>query len=121
MDTTRVDRWMWAVRLYKTRSDAADACRGGHVQINGRPAKPASQVRVGDRIEARVNRRERIAEITRLIENRVGAAIATQCYADHSPPPPEVHEIPLARRDRGAGRPTKRERRQLERWRQRNR
>jgi ribosome-associated heat shock protein Hsp15 len=120
METTRVDSWLWAVRLYKTRSDAADACRGGHVRINGRTAKPASQVRVGDRIEARVHRRERIAEVAKLIDKRVGATIATTCYADHSPPPPDEHEIPLARRDRGAGRPTKRERRQLERWRQRN-
>lgn len=120
MDTTRIDRWMWAVRLYKTRSAAADACRGGHVRINGRTAKPSTHVRVGDRVEARVNRRERIAEVARIIDKRVGAAIAVQCYADHSPPPPEVPDIPVARRDRGAGRPTKRERRQLERWRQRN-
>ncbi|MBW3605323.1 MAG: RNA-binding S4 domain-containing protein [Actinobacteria bacterium] len=121
MDSTRVDRWLWAVRLFKTRSAAADACRGGHVRINGRAAKPSSAVRMGDRVEARVNRRERVAEVGRLIDKRVGAAIASQCYIDHSPPPPEVPEIPIARRDRGAGRPTKRERRQLERWRQRNR
>lgn len=121
MDTTRVDRWLWAVRLFKTRSDAADACRGGRVRINGRAAKPASQVRSGDRVEARVGRRERIAEVVRTIDKRVGAAIAANCYVDHSPPPPDMHEFPVARRDRGAGRPTKRERRQIERLRQRNR
>lgn len=121
MDSTRVDRWLWAVRLFRTRSEAADACRGGHVRINGRTAKPASQVRVGDRVEARIHRRERVAEVRRIIEKRVGAPLAVECYADHSPPPPEVPDIPVARRDRGAGRPTKRERRQLERWLQRNR
>ncbi|HEX6257510.1 MAG TPA: RNA-binding S4 domain-containing protein [Euzebyales bacterium] len=121
MDSIRVDRWLWAVRLYKTRSAAADGCRGGHVRINGRSAKPASPVRVGDRVEARVNRRDRIAEVTRIIDKRVGAPIAAECYVDHSPPPPEVPNLVVARRDRGSGRPTKRERRQLEKWLQRNR
>lgn len=121
MNGTRVDRWLWAVRLYKTRSDAGDACRGGHVRINGRTVKPAAQVRVGDRVEARVNRRDRIAEVTKVIDKRVGAAIAVECYVDHSPPPPDQPDIPVARRDRGSGRPTKRERRQLERWLQRGR
>lgn len=121
MDRIRVDRWLWAVRLFRTRTDAAEACRGGHVRINGRTAKPASPVRVGDRVEARINRRERVAEVVRIIEKRVGAPVAAECYIDHSPPPPEVPDFPVARRDRGAGRPTKRERRQLERWLQRNR
>lgn len=121
MDSTRVDRWLWAVRLYKTRSDAGDACRGGHVRVNGRTAKPATQVRLGDRVEARIHRRDRIAEVTQVIDKRVGAAIASECYIDHSPPPPDVPDLGFARRERGAGRPTRRERRQLERWLQRNR
>lgn len=121
MDSIRVDRWLWAVRLCRTRADAAEACRGGHVRINGRTAKPSTQVRVGDRVEARINRRDRVAEVTRVIPTRVGAPIAAECYVDRSPPPPEVPDVMVARRDRGAGRPTKRERRQLERWLQRNR
>lgn len=121
MDSIRVDRWLWAVRLCRTRTDAAEACRGGHVRVNGRPAKPSTQVRVGDRVEARINQRDRVAEVSRVISTRVGASIAVGCYVDHSPPPPEVPDIMIARRDRGAGRPTKRERRQLERWMQRNR
>jgi ribosome-associated heat shock protein Hsp15 len=121
MDSIRVDRWLWAVRLCRTRSMAAEACRGGHVRVNGRPAKPSSPVRVGDRVEARLNRRDRIAEVTRIIDKRVGAPIAAECYVDHSPPPPEIPDLPVARRDRGSGRPTKRERRQLEKWLQRNR
>lgn len=121
MDSIRVDKWLWAVRLCKTRTDAAEACRGGHVRVNGRSAKPSTQVRVGDRVEARFHRRERIAEVTRVIAKRVGAPVAAECYVDHSPPPPETPDILVGRRDPGAGRPTKRERRQIERWLQRNR
>jgi ribosome-associated heat shock protein Hsp15 len=117
VDSTRVDRWLWSVRVYKTRADATAGCRGGHVRINGRIAKPAAQVRIGDRIEARVHRRDRIVEVTRVIDIRVAASIAVQCYVDHSPPPPPTDYPPVAERDRGAGRPTKRERRQLDRWR----
>ena len=116
MDSIRVDKWLWAVRLCRTRTDAAEACRGGHVRVNGRTAKPSTQVLDGDRVEARINRRDRVAEVTRVIPRRVGAPIAAECYVDHSPPPPELPDIMVARRDRGAGRPTKRERRQLERW-----
>lgn len=120
MESTRVDRWLWSVRLYKTRAEAAAGCRGGHVRLNGRTAKPAAQVRVGDRVEARVHRRERVVEVTRVIDTRVGAPIAAECYIDHSPEP-SVEAPPIAPRKRGTGRPTKRERRQLDRLRGRRR
>ena len=116
MDATRVDRWLWAVRLFKTRSAASDACRAGHVRVNDARVKPAAPVRVGDTVRARVNDRERIVEVTRIIETRVGAPVAAECLIDHSPPePPRELAGPLARRERGAGRPSKRERRQLDR------
>jgi ribosome-associated heat shock protein Hsp15 len=118
----RIDRWLWSVRLTKTRTDATDACRAGHVRVNGRPAKPAHSVDVGDRVEARVGGRERIVEVVRPIENRVGAPIAVECFVDHSPAPMGRDDAAaLGRRDRGTGRPTKRDRRQVERWRDRNR
>lgn len=118
VDSARVDRWLWSIRIYKTRGDATAACRGGHVLVNGRAAKPATPVRVGDRVEARVNQRERVVEVSKVIDKRVGAPLAADCFVDHSPPPPPAIEQPwVPRRDRGAGRPTKRERRQLERWR----
>jgi len=112
----RVDRWLWAIRLLKTRSDSTKLCKAGHVEVNGRPAKPASVVRPGDRVEARVHDRQRIVEVVRAIEVRVGAPIAVECYVDHSPPPPEVDPDDPFARERGAGRPTKRERRRLDRW-----
>lgn len=108
---------MWAIRLYKTRADATDACRGGHVQVNGKPAKPASPVRVGDRVEARVHAVQRIVEVARVIDKRVGAALAAECFVDHTPAVPDADRVRVAERERGAGRPTKRERREIDRWR----
>ncbi len=114
---TRVDRWLWAVRITKTRADAAQACRAGHVRVNDKPAKPATPVKPGDRVRARVNGVNRIVEVTHVIEKRVGAPIATRCYVDHTPVVPPEFAVPVARRARGAGRPTKRERRQIDRLR----
>jgi ribosome-associated heat shock protein Hsp15 len=117
MESTRLDRWLWAVRLAKTRPDAADACKAGHVRVNDRPAKPATTVVPGDRIRARIGERTRVVEVVRVIQKRVGAADAVTCFLDHTPPEPPTTFIPVAVRDRGAGRPTKRDRRKLEAWR----
>jgi ribosome-associated heat shock protein Hsp15 len=119
MESTRVDRWVWAVRLFPSRSAATDACRGGHVKINGATAKPAATVKVGDRVEAKVHGRTRILEVVRVIDKRVGAPIAAECVVDHSPPPPPKEELPVFARDLGTGRPTKKDRRQLDRFRTR--
>jgi|SRR3954451_22335393 ribosome-associated heat shock protein Hsp15 len=114
--TVRVDVWIWSVRLVKTRSLATAACRAGHVRINDDRAKPASVVRVGDQVRLRYEGRERIVVVRRVVRKRVGAAVAQECLTDNSPPPPPRESlIPIARRERGAGRPTKRERRELER------
>jgi ribosome-associated heat shock protein Hsp15 len=116
VDKVRVDRWLWAVRLVKTRSGAAQACRAGHVQVNGARAKPAAPVKAGDTVRLRVGDRERVVEVVRLLETRVGAELAATCLIDRSPPPPP--RDPLARqgyRPAGAGRPTKRQRRDLDR------
>ncbi|MER6527251.1 RNA-binding S4 domain-containing protein [Streptomyces sp. NPDC001508] len=117
-ETVRIDSWIWAVRLIKTRSLGAAACRGGHVHVNGERVKPAYSVRVGDEVRLRHEGRERIVIVKRLIRKRVGAPVAVQCYVDNSPPPPPRDAVaPAGVRDRGAGRPTKRDRRELERLR----
>jgi ribosome-associated heat shock protein Hsp15 len=120
METARVDRWLWAVRLTKTRADAAAACKGGHVRVNDTPAKPATVVRVGDTIRTRVYDIPRVVEVAQVIEKRVGAPVAVTCYVDHTPPPPPPAErpAPVAARERGAGRPTKRDRRRLDQLRE---
>jgi ribosome-associated heat shock protein Hsp15 len=112
----RVDSWIWAVRLTKTRSIASSACRGGHVKVNGARVKPAHVVRPGDEVRLRQEERERIVVVTQIVTKRVAAAVAAACYTDHSPPPPPKTEtVTVAVRDRGAGRPTKRDRRSIER------
>ncbi|MEV4596707.1 RNA-binding S4 domain-containing protein [Amycolatopsis sp. NPDC049253] len=119
MESTRVDRWLWAVRLAKTRSDAAAACRGGHVRVNDRPAKPATTVVPGDEVRARIGQTTRVVEVVQVIQKRVGAPEAAKCIIDRTPKPPPEAAIPVARRERGAGRPTKRERRVLDEFRSR--
>jgi ribosome-associated heat shock protein Hsp15 len=96
VESTRLDRWLWAVRLTKTRPDAAAACRGGHVRVNDQPAKPATSVQVGDRVRARVHDTTRIVEVVRVIQKRVGAADAATCFIDHTPPPPPETVLPVA-------------------------
>jgi len=112
-----VDVWLWAVRIYKTRSAATAACRGGHVRVNRAAAKASTPVKVGSRVEAFVERL-RILEVAAVIDKRVGAAVAATCLVDHSPPAPK-RAPRVAVRERGTGRPTKRERRDLDRLRQR--
>ena len=114
--TARVDSWIWAVRLVKTRSLAATACRGGHVRVNGEKVKPAQAVRPGDEVRTRIGDVERIVVVARLVTKRVSAPVAAECYVDNTPLPPRRDEIVVvAERDRGAGRPTKRDRRDIDR------
>ncbi|ANF31049.1 RNA-binding protein [Leifsonia xyli] len=113
--SVRVDSWAWAVRLYKTRSAASDACKAGHLKVNGERAKPAQPVKVGDEVRAWTGTAERIYIARRLIVKRVSAAMAAECFEDRTPPPPPRTEAPATvTRERGAGRPTKRERRMLD-------
>lgn len=114
----RVDAWIWSVRLAKTRSAAGAACRAGHVRVNGERAKPAQPVRAGDEVRVRQEGRERIVIVQRTIAKRVGAPVAAECLIDKSPPPPPRELLAaLPVRDRGTGRPTKRDRRETDRLR----
>ena len=114
--SARVDAWLWAVRVYKTRSLATAACRAGHVRVNGEKAKAAQQVRPGDELRVRIAGFDRILNVSELLVKRVSPALAATAYVDNSPPLPTPEETAfIPRRDRGAGRPTKRERRDIDR------
>ncbi|HWR84844.1 MAG TPA: RNA-binding S4 domain-containing protein [Rhodoglobus sp.] len=117
----RVDAWLWAVRVTKTRSAATAACKAGHVRVNDERAKPAQSVSPGDEVRVRLGGLERILVVRQELVKRVGAPIAVTAYEDLTPAPPPREEVALAvTRDRGAGRPTKRDRREIERLRRRD-
>lgn len=114
----RVDVWTWAIRLFPTRSAATAACQGGHVKVNGATAKPARIVRVGDSVRAITPGGERIVVVRAIVSRRTSAALAVENYEDQSPAPtPRTDRPAPVSRDRGSGRPTKRERRQVDRLR----
>lgn len=117
----RVDIWLWAVRIFKTRSLASAACKGGHVRINDNPAKASTPVRIGDKVKVKIQGFDRILEVTATLKKRGGAPLAQQCYLDHSPERlPRIGMPALPVRERGTGRPTKKERRELDRLRGRD-
>ncbi len=114
-DTGRVDSWLWAVRMLKTRSAATAACKAGHVSVNDERAKAAQTVRIGDTVRLRIDGEERILQVARLVAKRVGPPVAVECYLDLTPPkPPKEERVLTVVRDRGAGRPTKRDRRTID-------
>ena len=118
-DSVRLDRWLWAARFYKTRGLARDACVGGKVDVNGQAGKPSRGVRVADRLRITLGEWRRELVVMGLSERRGPAPEAQALYEDHSPPPPpRTRRVPPAvLRPAGRGRPTKRERRVLERLR----
>lgn len=121
MDAARVDSWLWAVRVLKTRSAATAACRAGHVQVNGERAKAAQTIRAADEVRVRIDGFERTFIVKALLVKRVAASVAAESYVETTPPPPPREEVVhVATRNRGAGRPTKRERRDIEKLRGRD-
>ena len=119
-EEVRLDKWLWAVRLYKTRSLAAAACRAGHVRMNGENVKPSRSVHISDVITARTGELNRTVKVVGLLEQRVGAKLVDRYLADQTPAAEylRVAEDRLRprtpQRPKGSGRPTKTERRQLE-------
>jgi ribosome-associated heat shock protein Hsp15 len=114
----RVDRWLWSVRLYKTRSLASAACAAGHVKVNGHSCKPARAVRPGDVVVALTGEMTRTVKVVGVLERRVGAKVVSRYLEDLTPPseyekPRDPSFAPIGQRPKGAGRPTKKERRLL--------
>ncbi len=119
LDSIRVDKWLWAARVFKTRSLASTACDGGKVDVNDEAAKPARKVRAGDLVRVSLPRgRRRILKVTALVDRRGSAEAAKALFDDLTPPEPPRARQPLPpRREAGTGRPTKRDRREIERLR----
>ena len=115
-DRHRLDTWLKLVCLFKQRGDAAEACKGGHVKVNGQRAKPATAIREGDTIEylGGDDRYHRVV-VLGLPEKPVAKAVARTMYEDHTPKQ-EPDPLRMMMRERGAGRPTKKERREIERF-----
>lgn len=117
----RVDKWLWAVRVFKTRSQATDACKKGKVLLNGAEIKAARVIKVGDVVEVKKSPILYRFEVKALLKNRVGAKLVEN-YLNDITPEQEVIKLDMMRmnlggyRDRGAGRPTKKERRLIDDW-----
>jgi ribosome-associated heat shock protein Hsp15 len=115
----RMDKWLWAARLYKTRSLAADAIKGGKVKVDGNPVKPSREVKEGDVIQVQIDQLHKVVEVKTVIKNRVSAKQVPEIYNDLTPKEEYeriefMHAYKAEWRDRGAGRPTKKERRMIE-------
>lgn len=119
MDTVRIDKYVWAIRCFKTRSEATEACKGNKVQLNGAPVKPSKEVRIGDVITVRKGIIQYTYKVLQLTENRMGAQLVPD-FAENLTPQSELdkahapRETFFVKRDRGTGRPTKKERRELD-------
>lgn len=114
----RVDVWLWAVRVTKSRSAATALCKAGHVKVGGETAKPSQLVRPGTEVRVVTRHGARILVVRQLLTKRVSAPLAAAAVDELTPaPPPKEERAVFAQRDRGAGRPTKRERRDIERLR----
>lgn len=121
LDKVRIDKWLWSVRIFKTRTLAGNAVRSGKVKINGVPVKPSYQLQRGERMVVTKNGFNFQIEVVDLIQKRVGAPLAQKCYTDHTPEEELskykdwfIGKSSTERRKRGAGRPTKKERREIE-------
>lgn len=118
-EDVRIDKWLWAVRLYKTRSQAAEACRASKVKLGGVPVKSSHDVKVGEVYEITIEQLHKVVEVKALLGNRVGAKLVPDFMNDLTPAEEYeriqmIRQYNFERRDRGAGRPTKRERREMD-------
>ena len=119
MDEVRIDKYLWSIRVYKTRSEATDACKGGKIRVNGADIKPSKSVKTGDVIVARKGAVTYTYKVLGLIDKRQGPKLVS-LYAENLTPQEELDKLRapvetfFLKRDRGAGRPTKKDRRQMD-------
>ena len=115
----RMDKWLWAVRIFKTRSLATAACRLGHVTLSGQPVKPAREVKINEVLLIKKDDMTRTFKVLGLLDKRVGAPLAKQYVEDQTPESEfqkarDLRLQPIPWRPKGSGRPTKKERRDLD-------
>ncbi len=115
----RLDKWLWAARLFKTRAIATDAIKGGKVKINDTAVKPSREVKEGEIIQVQIEQLHKVVQVKTVIKNRVSAKQVPEVYTDLTPKEEYeriefMHAYKSEYRDRGAGRPTKKERRMIE-------
>ena len=121
-ESMRIDKWLWCIRAFRSRSKSTTACKASHVRINNQVIKPASPIRVGDEVTIEYAHLQRTLKVDGLLPKRVGAPLATKHYTDLTPESEyeNLKNRTLAQtvieRDRGTGRPTKKDRRELEKW-----
>jgi len=125
-ESVRIDKWLWSVRLFKTRSQAAEACKGGKVKMEGKNVKPSREVKTGDIIEVNVNYIKKKVKVLQPAHNRVSAKLVPDLMEDLTPKEEYeklemMRQLNTERRERGAGRPTKKERRMIEKLKGRGR
>ena len=119
MEEVRRDKYLWSIRVFKTRSEATDACKGGKIRVNGADTKPSKTVKVGDTIVSRKGAVTYTYKVLELIDKRQGARLVPN-YAENLTPQEELDKLRapvetfFLKRDRGTGRPTKKDRRQME-------
>jgi Ribosome-associated heat shock protein implicated in the recycling of the 50S subunit (S4 paralog) len=119
IEKLRVDKYLWAIRIFKTRSLATDACKAGRVKSNGQNIKASHIVKIGDTYHIQKGVEKKVVEVTGLLDRRVDAKSAANFYEDRTPVEETygyktVYHAPMLKRDRGAGRPTKKERREID-------
>ncbi|MBR4809257.1 MAG: RNA-binding S4 domain-containing protein [Bacteroidales bacterium] len=119
MDSIRIDKYLWAVRIYKTRSEATDACNGNKVRLGGVPAKPGKAVKTGDVLEVHKGPAILTYKVLQLSSSRMGAQLVPDYLEDLTPDSERAkfhapRETIVLHRDKGAGRPTKKDRRELD-------
>lgn len=118
-DGVRIDKWLWAVRVFKTRSQAAEACKAGKVKIDGHSIKPSRELKLQEVINIQIGQLSKTVKVKELLQNRVGAKLVADYLIDLTPPEEYdkikmMRELNYERRDKGFGRPTKRERRLID-------
>src|SRR5690606_26968411 len=119
IEKLRIDKYLWAIRIFKTRSLATDACKAGRVKLNGQNVKPSHEVKIGNTYQVQKGIEKKIVKATALLDRRVDAKTAASFYEDLTPLEETygykaMYHAPILKRDRGTGRPTKKDRREID-------